>query len=128
MRKLIAASLFVLPTLMHAQQSPVRVEAPKMMAAAAAVAPKVSTFTGIIAPKRITDIDRAVFAGLTSAQPVVAKFTVDAQGVPQNIVVEGTSEAAAAKISDAVSKLRYQAGKLNGQSFDFPVVLKFDLR
>ena len=127
MRKLIAASLFVLPTLMHAQQSPVRAEAPKMMAAAAAVAPKVPAFTGIIAPKRITDIDRAVFVGLTS-QPVVARFTVDAQGVPQNIVVEGTNDAAAAKISDAVAKLRYQPGKLNGQGYDFPVVLKFDLR
>ena len=99
-----------------------------MMAAAAAVAPKVPAFTGIIAPKRITDIDRAVFAGLTSAQPVVAKFTVDAQGVPQNIVVEGTNQTAAAKIADAVSKLRYQAGTLNGQSYEFPMVLKFDLR
>ena len=52
----------------------------------------------------------------------------DAQGVPQNIVVEGTNQTAAAKIADAVSKLRYQAGTLNGQSYEFPMVLKFDLR
>ncbi len=127
MRKLIAVSLFVLPTLMHAQQSSVRAETPKMMAAAA-VAPKVHTFSGIIAPKRITDIDRSIFVGLTSAQPVVAKFTVDEKGIPQNVAVEGASANVSAKVADAVSKLRYQPGLLNGEAYSFPMVLKIDLR
>jgi len=117
MRKLIAASLLVLPTLMHAQQGSSK------MLAAAAVTPKINVFSGMIAPERINNLDMATFAGLTSAKPIKVSYTVDAEGFPKDIqVLEAPNAAISAKAVEAVSKLRYHPGKLNGQAVNFPVI------
>jgi hypothetical protein len=133
MRKFLVAAILAVPALAPAQalhtgiaHLVASVDAPSFAFQAAAVnaaAPRV--FTGLIAPIRLNALTLAPGA---AAGKVTVEFTVNAAGVPEDVVVKDAADKATAdKIAAGVEKMRYTPGKLDGQVVAVPVVLHIAL-
>ncbi len=131
MRSVLAAAVLAMPALVSAQalhtgvsHLVASVDAPEFAFQASALhaaAPRV--FTGLIAPVRLSAIQLAPGAVVAKGE-VTVEYTVDADGVPQNVhVVKPMNQAVDARVVAAVQKARYTPGKLNGQPIAVPVTL-----
>lgn len=104
-------------------------DAPAFAFQASAIKAGPRIFTGLVAPIRMTELSLA--GDLHGAHPaeVTVEYTVNAAGVPQNVKVVSAADAATtATVQQAVSKLRYKPGTLDGQVVDIPVTLHVALR
>lgn len=135
MKKLIAASIALVSVAANAQLMPIsggflaRVAAPEAIAAVTGVAKPVAAAIALVPPVRQNQLDAAKVAALPAAGVVTVHFTVDTNGVPQNISLErSVSPSADAKIIEAVSALRYAPGSLHGEKVAFPVALSLNLK
>lgn len=134
MKKLIAASIALVSVAANAQLMPItdgflaRAAAPEAIAAAAGVAAPVHAAIALVAPVRLNDLSAAQIAA-PAAGVVTVHFTVDTNGVPQNITLDRSiNPAADASIIKAVSGLRYKAGSLHGEKIAYPVALSLTLK
>ena len=128
MRQAVAAAILALPSLVSAQavhsvsHALASVEAPAFAFQAGALsagAPRV--FTGLIAPIRMTSLQLAPSARVGE---VVVSYTVNTDGVPENVqVVKSVDGAANIRVVDAVRKMRYTPGQLDGQAVAMPITL-----
>ncbi len=136
MRKVLAAIIFAIPSILSAQavhtgisHLVASVDAPAFAfqaGAISAVAPRVST--GLIAPIRLTALTLAPSQMSVEPGKITVSYTVNAAGVPQDIkVVDAVDKATADRVAAAVRNMRYAPGKLNGIAVDVPVVLHVDL-
>jgi TonB family protein len=127
---LAAAALLVAPVLMPAQalhsnvsHLVASVDAPAFAFQASAV--KAATpriYTGLIAPVRLNALKVAASPAVSGE--VVVEYMVDKAGVPQNVhVVKSLDNATNERVVEAVSKVRYTPGTLNGTAVDVPVTL-----
>jgi TonB family protein len=130
MRSILAAALLVAPVMMPAQalhsnvsHLVASVDAPAFAFQASAVtaaAPHV--YKGLIAPIRLNALK--VAAAPTVSGEVVVEYTVDTAGVPQNVhVIKPLDKATNDRVVEAVNKVRYTPGTLNGTAVDVPVTL-----
>ncbi len=138
MRSVLAAALLAVTSVaasaqaMHSGISHLvaSVDAPAFgFQASAITAAKPRVFSGIVAPIRLTEVKLA--ASLTPARvsDVTVQYTVDEAGVPQNVkILSSVDEATSARVADAVSKLKYKPGTLDGQPMAIPVTLHVALR
>lgn len=104
-------------------------DAPAFAFQASAIKAGPRVFTGLVAPIRMTELNLA--GELHGAHPaeVTVQYTVNAQGVPQNVkVVSPADPATVTSVEQAVSKLHYKPGMLDGQVIDIPVTLHVALR
>lgn len=131
MRQVIAAAILVLPSLVSAQavhsisHQLASVEAPAFAFQASALkagTPRV--FSGLIAPIRMSNLQLAPSVAPVRDGEVVVSYTVDTAGVPENIhVVQSLDATANNRVVEAVRKMRYTPGQLDGQPVDTPVTL-----
>ena len=106
------------------------VDAPAFAFQASAInAAKPRIFSGIVAPIRLTEVKLAGSLNTPHVSDVTVQYTVNEAGVPENVkVVTPVDALTASKVSDAVSKVRYKAGTLDGQPVAVPVTLHVALR
>ena len=131
MRQVVAAAILALPSLVSAQaihsvsHQLASVEAPAFAFQAGALAagtPRV--FTGLIAPIRMTNLQLMPAVAPVREGEVVVGYTVDTAGVPEDVhVVKSLDESSNERVLEAVRKIRYTPGKLNGQAIETPVTL-----
>ena len=131
MRSILAAAvLLAAPVMMPAQalhsnvsHLVASVDAPAFAfqsSAVMAAAPRI--YTGLIAPVRINALKLS--ASPVVSGEVVVEYTVDKAGVPQNVhIVKPLDGATDIRVVDAVTKVRYTPGKLNGAAVEVPVTL-----
>ncbi len=135
MRKVLAAAILAIPSILSAQavhtgisHLVASVDAPAFAFQASAVsaaAPRV--FSGLIAPIRLNALTLAP-SRFDNTGKVTLEYTVDAAGFPQNIkVVDAADKATADRVVAAVRNIRYTPGKLDGVAVAVPVVLHVDL-
>lgn len=132
MRSLLAASVLCLPAIVSAQavhsglHLVASVDAPAFAfqaSAVKAVSPRV--FTGIIAPIRLTAVQLAPsVAAVHPKGEVVVEYTVDTAGKPENVhVVKPLETNTDQAVVEAVKRVRYTPGQLDGQTIAVPVTL-----
>lgn len=131
MRQVVAAAILALPSLVSAQavhsisHQLASVEAPAFAFQAGALkagTPRV--FTGLIAPIRMTNLQLAPSVAPMHDGEVVVSFTVDTAGVPENVqLVKTLDPSANNRVVEAVRKMRYTPGQLDGQPIETPVTL-----
>ena len=134
MRLAFAAAILALPSLVSAQavhsisHTVASVEAPAFAFQAGAIkAATPRVFTGLIAPIRTTNLQLAPSVTPIREGEVVVSYTVDTAGVPEDVkVVKSLDEASNGRVIEAVRKMRYTPGQLNGQPVDMPILLHVD--
>ena len=132
MRSILAAAvLLAAPVMMPAQalhsnvsHLVASVDAPAFAFQASAVNAAVPhIYTGLIAPVRINALKLSPSPFVSGE--VVVEYTVDKAGVPQNVhVVKPLDAATDNRVVDAVSKVRYTPGTLDGAAVEVPVKLR----
>jgi TonB family protein len=115
MRNLVASgvllSSLLIPAAAHASQP----------ADDATASTKLVVSTGLVAPTLLTSTDLSIVGGYpNNVVPVDAKvalsFTVDENGVPQDIhVVQGVNPFWDARVLEAVGKFRYRPGTIDSK-------------
>ena len=135
MRKAFAAAILALPSLVSAQavhsvsHQIASIEAPAFAFQAGALksgSPRV--FTGLIAPIRMTNLQLGASVAPLRDGEVVVSYTVNTAGVPENVqVVKSFDETTNNRVIEAVSKMRYTPGQLDGQPISVPVTLHIAL-
>ena len=137
MRSVLAAAILaVTPLAANAQAMHTGVshlvasmDAPAFAFQASAIKAGPRVFTGLVAPIRMTQLKLAGDLHAVHSEEVTMQYTVNPEGVPQNVKVVSAADAlTAARVEKAVSELRYKAGTLNGQPVDVPVTLHVALR
>lgn len=85
-------------------------------------------FSGLIAPVRLTEVElKPAVAPLPQGEVVVA-YTVSTAGVPEDVhVVKPLGKQTDERIVEAVRRVRYAPGKLDGQPIATPVTLHVSL-
>ena len=131
MRLALAAAILALPSLVSAQaihsvsHLVASVEAPAFAFQAGAIkagTPRI--FTGLIAPIRMTNLQLMPSLAPVRDGEVVVSYTVDTAGVPEGVhIVKSLDESANLRVVDAVRKMRYTPGQLDGQPVDMPITL-----
>lgn len=131
MRQVLAAAILAVPSLVSAQAvhsvSHLLADAgaPAFAFQAGAITagmPRV--FSGLIAPVRLTSLNLLPVAAPASGE-VVVTYTVDTAGIPQDVQVvtpagHGTNTSV---VAEAVRKMRYTPGQLDGQAVAMPITL-----
>jgi hypothetical protein len=149
MRKVIVATLALLPTLLHAQvNSPAQTQSTgsslqsKLVQPAAfasesdrsAVSSPLRISTGVNGPKLIHTVavesDSAMFLkAVPSDEKVVVALVVDESGKPFDLKVVGQVNPVLEKnVLDAVSQFRFKPGTLDDQPASVPVELEITIR
>jgi TonB family protein len=131
MRKVLVATLLALPSLVSAQaihsvsHMLASVEAPAFAFQAGALkagTPRI--FSGLIAPIRVTNLQLAPSAVPVRQGEVVVGYTVNTSGATENVhIVKSLDESANARVIEAVRKMQYTPGQLDGQPVDMPITL-----
>ncbi|MGO4213424.1 energy transducer TonB [Terriglobus sp. 2YAB30_2] len=134
MKKLIAASIALVSVAANAQLMPItdgflaRAIAPAAIASATGVAKPVNAAIALVPPVRQSQLDASKIAA-GAAGLVTVHFTVDTNGIPQDITLDRSiSSSVDARIIQAVSALRYTPGSLHGEKIAYPVALSLDLK
>ncbi len=135
MRKALAVAILALPSLVSAQavhsvsHQIASIEAPAFAFQTGAIkagTPRV--FTGLIAPIRMTDLQIGASVAALREGEVVVSYTVNTAGVPENVqVVKTFDETTNRRVIEAVSKMRYTPGQLDGQPIAVPITLHIAL-
>ena len=135
MRQALVAAILALPSIVSAQaihsvsRQLASVEAPAFAFQAGALnagTPRV--FTGLIAPIRMSNLQLGASIAPLKDGEVVVSYTVDTTGVPENVqVVKSFDDTTNSRVVDAVRKMRYTPGKLDGQAIEVPVTLHIAL-
>ena len=131
MRSILAAAALCLPAIVSAQAVHsvshvlAAAEAPAFAFQTSAIKaglPRV--FTGLIAPVRLTSLNLLPVSAPAGGE-VVVTYTVNSTGVPEDVqVVTPVGHGAnASVVVEAVRKLRYTPGQLDGQAVAVPVTL-----
>ena len=130
MRQVLAAAILSLPALVSAQAVHsvshllAAADAPAFAFQAGAITagmPRV--FTGLIAPVRLTSLQLIPATSIPSGE-VVVSYTVGTTGVPEDVhVVKSVDELAEGRVVEAVRRIRYTPGQLDGQPIAVPVTL-----
>ena len=151
MRKVIAATLVLIPTLLHAQaNSPAKTQSQSSPSStlqsklvqpaeingsgAAHTTAPVRVSTGVGAPKLIHTVaiesdSSYAPAGFVSERETVVEMTVDATGKPSNLkIVESLGPAMDHNVLAAVGQYRFTPGTLDGAPTAVPVNLHVVLR
>ena len=132
MRSLLVAAALCLPTLGSAQAVHSGVshvvalmDAPAFAFQAGAVrAAMPRTFSGIIKPVRLTALQLAPQGAALPQGEVVVEYTVNTAGVPEDIhVVKPLGRDSDKAVVEAVRRMRYTPGQLDGQPVATPVTL-----
>ena len=131
MRKVLAATLIALPSLVSAQalhsvsHMLASVEAPAFAFQAGALkagTPRI--FTGLIAPIRVTDLQLMPAVAPVHEGEVIVGYTVNTAGATENVhIVKSLDGSANSRVLDAVRKMHYTPGQLDGQAVDMPITL-----
>ncbi|MGI4853464.1 MAG: energy transducer TonB [Janthinobacterium lividum] len=132
MRSLLLATALCLPALGSAQAVHTGVshmvalmDAPEFAFQGGAIRagfPRV--FSGIVAPVRLTGVELAPSGLPLPRGEAVVEYTVDAAGIPKDVhVVKPLSLAVDKRLVEAVSRVRYTPGTLDGMPVAVPVTL-----
>ncbi len=132
MRSAIAAAVLCLPAIVSAQAVHTGVshfvaamDAPAFAFQASVIkADLPRIYSGLIAPVRLTSIQLMPAITPTPNGEVVVEYTVNTAGVPEDVHVTKPLELSTdQRVVDAVKRVRYTPGKLDGSVVAVPVTL-----
>ena len=132
MRSLLIATILCLPSIgsaqaMHAgvSHAVALMDAPAFAFQASAVrAVQPRIFSGLIAPVRLSAVKLLPANAPLPLGEVVVQYMVNTTGMPEDIhIVKSSNKVTDQRVIEAVSRVRYEPGKLNGEPVATPVTL-----